>query len=63
MILELLVENAFHPLPRKYKAKGKLERLRACSDGHDLRIVFEFVQHEGSEAILLETIGSHQEVS
>lgn len=40
MILELLVENAFHPLPRKYKAKGGMEWLRASSDGNDLRMIF-----------------------
>lgn len=60
--LELLTEDAFHPLLRTHKLKGKLEGSYACSSGYDLRIVFEFVQHEGSEAILLETIGTHQEV-
>ncbi|MDM8563053.1 hypothetical protein QUF54_06850 [Candidatus Marithioploca araucensis] len=30
----------------------------ACSAGYDLRFVFEFVQHEGAEAILLEDIGT-----
>lgn len=60
--LELLANDAFHPLLRTHKLKGKLEGSWACSAGYDLRIVFEFVQQEGSEAILLETIGSHQEV-
>jgi mRNA-degrading endonuclease YafQ of YafQ-DinJ toxin-antitoxin module len=60
--LELLSEDAFHPLLRTHKLKGKLEGSWACSAGYDLRIIFEFVQHEGSEAILLETIGTHQEV-
>jgi mRNA-degrading endonuclease YafQ of YafQ-DinJ toxin-antitoxin module len=29
---------------------------------YDLRIMFSFVKHEGKEAILLETIGTHDEV-
>jgi mRNA interferase YafQ len=33
-----------------------------CSIGYDLRIVFEFVQHEGAEAVLLLTVGTHDEV-
>jgi addiction module RelE/StbE family toxin len=60
--LELLAEDAFPPRLRTHKLKGKLEGSWACSAGYDLRIVFTFVQHEGSEAILLETIGSHEEV-
>jgi mRNA-degrading endonuclease YafQ of YafQ-DinJ toxin-antitoxin module len=60
--LELLAEDAFHPLLRTHKLKGKLEGSWACSAGYDLRIVFEFTQYEGSEAILLETIGTHEEV-
>ncbi|MGC8495295.1 MAG: type II toxin-antitoxin system YafQ family toxin [Syntrophobacteraceae bacterium] len=60
--LHLLAENAFHPALKTHKLKGKLEGSRACSAGYDLRILFEFVQHEGSEAILLEAIGTHQEV-
>lgn len=60
--LKLLAENAFHPSLKTHKLKGKLEGSWACSAGYDLRILFEFVQHEGSEAILLEAIGTHQEV-
>ena len=60
--LELLAEDAFHPLLRTHKLKGKLEGSWAWSAGYDLRILFEFVQHEGSEAILLEAIGAHEEV-
>ena len=60
--LHLLAEDPFHPLLKTHKLKGKLEGSWACSAGYDLRIIFEFVQYEGSEAILLETIGTHQEV-
>jgi len=34
----------------------------SCSGGYDLRIIFKFVEHEESQAILLETIGTHDEV-
>jgi len=60
--LELLAEDAFHPQLRTHKLKGKLKGSWACSAGYDLMIVFEYVQHEGTEAILLETVGTHEEV-
>jgi len=60
--LERLSEDAFHPQLRTHKLKGKCEGSSACSAGYDLRIIFRFVAHEGSEAILLETIGTHEEV-
>jgi mRNA-degrading endonuclease YafQ of YafQ-DinJ toxin-antitoxin module len=60
--LHLLSEDAFHPSLKTHKLKGKLEGSWPCSAGYDVRIIFEFVQHEGSEAILLEAIGTHQEV-
>ena len=61
-VLELLAEDASHPQLRTHKLKGKLEGSWACSAGYDLRIIFSFVQHEGVEAILLETMGTHDEV-
>ena len=60
--LELLNEDAFHPQLRTHKLKGKLETSWACSAGYDLRVVFSFVEYKGSEAILLETLGTHEEV-
>jgi len=60
--LELLGQDAFHPKLRTHKLRGKLEGYWACHVGYDLRIVFRFVQYEGSEAVLLETVGSHEEV-
>lgn len=58
----LLSEDAFHPKLKTHKLKGNLEGSWACSSGYDLRIVFEFVASEGSEAILLQTLGTHDEV-
>jgi addiction module RelE/StbE family toxin len=60
--LELLSEDAFHPSLKTHKLKGILEGSWACSVGYDLRIVFEFVEHEKAEAILLEDIGTHDDV-
>ena len=60
--LALLAEDAFHPRLRSHKLKGEFAGSWACSVGYDLRIVFRFVQHEGSEALLLETVGTHDEV-
>ncbi len=61
-VLELLEEDAYHPQLRTHKLKGKLKGSWACSAGYDLRIIFSFVQHEESEAILLENLGTHDEV-
>ena len=60
--LGLLAEDAFHASLKTHKLKGALEGSYACSMTHDLRILFEFVQHEGTGAILLLTVGTHDEV-
>jgi len=60
--LEFLSEDAYDSRLRTHKLKGKLEGSWACSAGYDLRIIFSFVEHEGAEAILLETVGTHDEV-
>jgi mRNA-degrading endonuclease YafQ of YafQ-DinJ toxin-antitoxin module len=59
--LKLLEEDAFHPALRTHKLKGRLASSWACSAGYDLRIVFSFVEHKGAEAILLETVGTHED--
>jgi mRNA interferase YafQ len=60
--LELMSADAFQPSLKAHKLKGDLEGSWACSAGYDLRIVFRFVEHEGREAILLATVGTHEEV-
>jgi len=57
-----LSEDAFHPLLKTHKLKGDLEGSWACSISYELRIVFKFVQYKGAEAILLETVGTHEDV-
>jgi len=61
-VLDLLTDDTFHPNLKTHKLKGELKGSWACSAGYDLRIVFKFVQYKGAEAILLESIGSHDEV-
>ncbi len=60
--LELLAVDASDPCLKMHKLKGNLDGVWACSAGHDLRILFEFAQHEGREAILLLSMGTHDEV-
>lgn len=60
--LQLLEADAFHRRLKTHKLSGKLKDSWSASAGYDLRIVFTFVIHEGAEAILLETLGTHDEV-
>lgn len=60
--LEQLSANAAHPSLRTHKLRGPLAGCWACTAGYDLRIVFEYTQHEGQEAILLLALGTHDEV-
>jgi len=60
--LEQLATNATLPSLRTHKLRGPLAGCWACSGGYDLRVVFEYVQHEGSEMILLLSLGTHDQV-
>jgi addiction module RelE/StbE family toxin len=60
--LELLAIDAWHPRLKTHKLTGDMKDLFSCSAGYDLRIVFQFVEHEGREAILLLTVGTHEEI-
>jgi mRNA-degrading endonuclease YafQ of YafQ-DinJ toxin-antitoxin module len=60
--LRLLAEDAFDPRLRTHKLKGNLANCWASSAGYDLRIVFELVPQSDEEAILLLSIGTHDEV-
>ncbi len=62
MTLSLLESNAFQPQLKAHKLKGNLKNSWACSVGYDLRIVFEIVRYENEDTILLQTIGTHDEV-
>lgn len=60
--LTLLSDDPFHPSLRTHKLKGQLSNSWACSVTYEIRIVFTFVEFEGQEAILLESVGTHEEV-
>lgn len=60
--LRLLEADPHAARLKTHKLKGKLKDSWACSGGYDLRIVFSFTKHAGKLAILLETIGTHDEV-
>ncbi|MBE5229340.1 MAG: type II toxin-antitoxin system mRNA interferase toxin, RelE/StbE family [Microcystis aeruginosa PMC 728.11] len=60
--LALLSVDPFQARLRTHKLKGELKDSYACSVGYDLRIVFKFVEYEQKQAILLESIGTHDEV-
>ncbi|MEL6437671.1 MAG: type II toxin-antitoxin system mRNA interferase toxin, RelE/StbE family [Cyanobacteria bacterium J06621_8] len=60
--LELLALDPFQSRLKTHKLKGELKDSYACSAGYDLRIVFKFVEYEQTSAILLESIGTHDEV-
>jgi len=62
--LELLAKDAFHPHLHTHKLKGDLAGSWACTVDFEYRIVFEFVQDlkTQEEMILLETVGTHDEV-
>lgn len=61
-ILSLLESDVFHPQLKTHKLKGRLKNSWACSVEYDLRIVFEIVKDDGKDAILLQTVGTHDEV-
>lgn len=60
--LEQLSADAAHPSLRTHKLRGPLEGCWACSAGYDLRVVFEYTQYEGADAILLLALGTHDQV-
>jgi addiction module RelE/StbE family toxin len=60
--LESLCQDPFQPQLRTHKLKGDLKDSYACSVTSDVRIIFKFVAYEDQTAILLEAIGSHDEV-
>ena len=55
--------DASHPSFKTHKLRGTLAGCWASGGGYDPRIVFEFAPHEGSEAILLLSLGTHDQVS
>jgi addiction module RelE/StbE family toxin len=60
--LKALESDLFNPNLRTHKLKGRFEGYWSCSVTYDIRIVFKIVKDENEDAILLQTIGTHDEV-
>jgi len=60
--LDMLRSDPYDPRLKTHKLKGELAGHLACSAGYDLRIIFRFVPHADGEAVLLEAVGTHDEV-
>jgi addiction module RelE/StbE family toxin len=57
--LKLFIQDPFHPILKTHKLGGPLKGNYAFSLGYDLRVIFKFLN---KEEVLLETIGTHEEV-
>jgi len=60
--LDQLSADAAHSSLRTHKLRWSLAGCWACSADYDLRVVFEYTQYEGAEAILLLALGKHDQV-
>ena len=61
-LLQCLEADPHASVLRTHKLKGALSGSWAASGGYDLRIVFHFARHQGQPAIVLEAVGTHDEV-
>ncbi|MCE9603411.1 MAG: type II toxin-antitoxin system mRNA interferase toxin, RelE/StbE family [Planctomycetia bacterium] len=61
-VLNLLAADAYDPRLRTHKLQGRFDGYWSCSAGYDLRVLFQFVTHNGEETILLLSLGTHDEV-
>lgn len=62
LTLKLMEDDVFNPKLKTHRLKGSLKNSLSCSVAYDLRIVFEFIDQEGEMTILLQTLGTHDEV-
>ena len=60
--IDQLALDTYQTKLKTHKLTGKLKDSWACSAGYDLRIVFSFSQDENEEVILLEDVGTHDDV-
>ncbi len=63
-VLRRIAEDPYQLLLKTHKLHGKFEGTLACSVDYDLRILFEIIKNPMTfeEEILLEDIGTHDEV-
>ena len=45
-----------------HKLGGRLRDHWSCDAGYDLRIIFQYIQFEGAEVILLVSLGTHDDL-
>jgi len=60
--LDQLSADVSHPSLRTHKLRGPWAGCWSCSLGYDLRVLFEYVQAEGTETIQLLALGTHDQV-
>ena len=60
--LRLLETDPRQPALRTHKLTGDLDQFWACSAGYDLRIMFQYGRHKDRLAVVLETVGTHNEI-
>lgn len=60
--VRLLVADPYAANLKTHRLKGKHQDSWACFGGYDLGIVFTFTKYKGKPAILMETVGSHDDV-
>jgi mRNA-degrading endonuclease YafQ of YafQ-DinJ toxin-antitoxin module len=60
--LETLSNDDIAPSLKVHKLRGPLSGCWACSAGYDVRIVFDYLDDQGRQAIRLLTLGTHDEV-
>lgn len=61
-ILKILEYDLFSPNLKTHKLKGRFEGYWSCSVARNIGIVFKIVKDGNEEAVLLQTIGTHDEV-
>lgn len=61
--LAQLEADAFDPCLRAHKLQGALAGCWSASAGYDLRIVFQLVERNDGSAVLLLSVGTHDEVN
>ena len=60
--LSRLAADLYDPKLKTHKLQGGLAERWACSVTHSVRIIFQLVEHEGDDAILLLNVGTHDDV-
>lgn len=61
-VLALMESDIYHPQLRTHKLRGILAGSWACSVAYDVRIIFEIARVGDEDVVLLQTVGTHDEV-